>query len=295
MTRLITKQDLINTQFYQVPKWLFDMFVNKKISQGGFKTYVLMYDRIKLSYYNNWIDEEGIVYIKFSYDELQNKLNCSRQAVSDNLKKLEELDLIDKKRQFNSSSIFYLKVDSSLENLTNSSLENLTNSSLENLTNSSLENLDANNNNINKNKKNNNNILSVPENNLYNPLKSINCTKRTNYNVQNVQIKLHEMYNNKESINKENNNKENIYISVPELTQEQINKLNEKYPDIDIEYYIEKIKDYEERKNKKYSSYYLTLLNWIKRDIERNNTYSKIVTIKEKENKEVENELNFDF
>lgn len=132
-------------------------------------------------------------------------------------------------------------------------------------------------------------------NSLYNPLKSINCTKRTNYNVQNVQIKLHEMYNNKESINKESINKENIYISVPELTQEQINKLNKKYPDIDIEYYIEKIKDYEERKNKKYSSYYITALNWIKKDIERNNTYSKIVTIKEKENKEVENELNFDF
>lgn len=83
--------------------------------------------------------------------------------------------------------------------------------------------------------------------------------------------------------------------SIKELTQEQINKLNEKYPDIDIEYYIEKIKDYEERKNKKYSSYYITALNWIKKDIERNNTYSKIVTIKEKENKEVENELNFDF
>jgi hypothetical protein len=92
---------------------------------------------------------------------------------------------------------------------------------------------------------------------------------------------------NNNNINKNKKNNNNI-LSVPELTQEQVHKLIEKYPEIDIDYYLEKIKDYEERKNKKYSSYYLTLLNWIKRDIERNNTYSKIVTIKEKENKKIE-------
>ena len=145
--------------YYQVPKWLMDLFIDKKISQGAFKTYVLMYDRLKLSAGNKWIDKNGDVYIKYSYDEMTADLNCSRQAVSNNLQDLEKLDLIDKKKNFSSSSTFYLKIysvenDSSLENLT--SKENLDCHSSRKLDCSSLENLDANNNNFNKNNYSNN-------------------------------------------------------------------------------------------------------------------------------------------
>ena len=121
--RNIKSNDLSNMIYYQVPKWLMDLFIDKKISQGAFKTYVLMYDRLKLSARNKWIDKNGDVYIKYSYDEMTADLNCSRQAVSNNLQDLEKLDLIDKKKNFSSSSTFYLKIystenDSSLENLT---------------------------------------------------------------------------------------------------------------------------------------------------------------------------------
>jgi DNA-binding transcriptional regulator GbsR (MarR family) len=154
--RAIKKEDLDFINFYQVPKWLMDMFIKKQISQGAFKTYVLMYDRTRMSALNNWIDKDGDVYIKYSYDEMCEHLDCSRQSVSNNLKDLEALNLIDKKKNFSSSTTFYLNVCSSLENLTNK--ESLTASSLENLTTSSLENLDSNNNNFNNNNFNNNNF-----------------------------------------------------------------------------------------------------------------------------------------
>lgn len=170
--RTINTNDLDSINYYQVPKWLMDLFLQGKISSGGFKTYVLMYDRLRLSNKNNWIDEEGKVYIKYSYDEMQKDLQCSRQAISDNLKNLLALDLIVKVKNFNSSSKFYLKIyDSSQENftskenLTNSSQEILTNDSQEKLTNSSQVFLDANKNNYNKNNfsKNNYNKNNVRE------------------------------------------------------------------------------------------------------------------------------------
>ena len=162
--RTINIEDLDSINYYQVPKWLMDLFLQGKISSGGFKTYVLMYDRLRLSSKNEWIDEEGTVYIKYSYDEMQEDLNCSRQAISNNLKDLLALDLIVKIKNYNSSSKFYLKIyDSRQENftskekLTNSSQEILTNDSKEKLTNSSQVLLDANKNNFNKNNSSKNN------------------------------------------------------------------------------------------------------------------------------------------
>ncbi|MEG3013112.1 MAG: replication initiator protein A [Cetobacterium sp.] len=155
--RAIRKQDLDNIYYYQVPKWLMDLYIKGVVSQGAFKTYVLMYDRTRLSAKNKWIDNDGYVYIKYSYNEMQEDLNCSRQTVSNNLKDLEKYNLIDKKKCFSSSSIFYLKINS-LENLTSKDnftqeiYENST-SSLENLTTSSLENLDSSKNNFIKNNK----------------------------------------------------------------------------------------------------------------------------------------------
>ena len=80
--RNIKAVDLLNSVFYKVPKWLMDLFIDKKISQGAFKTYVLMYDRINLSAKNGWIDKDGDVYIKYSYDEMVEDLKCSRQSIS---------------------------------------------------------------------------------------------------------------------------------------------------------------------------------------------------------------------
>ena len=160
--REININDLNNINYYQVPKWLMELFLNGEITAGAFKTYVLMYDRLRVSGKNKWVDSDGVVYIKYSYDEMQKELKISRQAVSNNLKDLEKLDLIRKVKNYNSSNKFYLKIyDSSKQNLTSkedlTSKENLTISSKEELTTSSLLYLDTNKNNLSKNNYNKNN------------------------------------------------------------------------------------------------------------------------------------------
>ena len=155
--RSIKVNDLDSMLYYQVPKWLMDLLIEGKISIGAFKTYVLMYERTRLSARNNWIDKKGEVYIKYSYDELMEDLKSnSKTTVSNNIKDLEKVDLIDKVRCFSSSSIYYLKVRStedctSTEKWTDKSTEDCTNSSIEVCTDSSTENLYTSKNNYNKN------------------------------------------------------------------------------------------------------------------------------------------------
>ena len=160
--REININDLNNINYYQVPKWLMELFLNGEITAGAFKTYVLMYDRLRISGKNNWVDNDGVVYIKYSYNEMMEDLKVSRQAVSNNIKDLEKLDLIRKIRNFNSTNKFYLKIyDECKEDLTSQKnftiKEDLTTKSKEELTRGSQIYLDASNNNFSKNNYNKNN------------------------------------------------------------------------------------------------------------------------------------------
>lgn len=160
--REININDLNNINYYQVPKWLMELFLNGEITAGAFKTYVLMYDRLRISGKNKWVDSDGVVYIKYSYNEMMEDLKVSRQAVSNNIKDLEKLDLIRKIRNFNSTNKFYLKIyDESKEELTSqknfTSKEDLTTESKEELTRDSQIYLDTNKNNLSKNNYNKNN------------------------------------------------------------------------------------------------------------------------------------------
>jgi DNA-binding transcriptional regulator GbsR (MarR family) len=148
---MIRQSDLNNLDYFQVPKWIWNLFIEKKISQGTFKAYVLMYDRIRLSSKNGWIDEEGHVFIKYSYDELCEDLKCSRQSVSNTLKEMTEFGLIEVKKNFGDANTYYLTIkNTSQENFTDkdifTSKNNFTGkekyTSKENLDYNSLENLD---------------------------------------------------------------------------------------------------------------------------------------------------------
>lgn len=169
--REINIDDLNNINYYQVPKWLMELFLNGEITAGAFKTYVLMYDRLRISGKNNWIDNDGVVYIKYSYNEMMEDLKISRQAVSNNIKDLEKLDLIRKIRNFNSTNKFYLKIyDECKEELTSqknfTSKENLTTESKEELTRGSQIYLDANKNNSSNNNFNKNNDNKKDDDNI---------------------------------------------------------------------------------------------------------------------------------
>ncbi len=154
--------------FFQIPKVLFKMRREGSLSLTAFDIYLLMSDRFRLSKKNGWIDEEGDTYIMYSYEELCEELNLKRRnSISEAIKELEKLNLIEKKRRYNRSNVYYLiDISDSNNNVTSNSNEKVTTISNENVTSNSNENVYTNNNYNNNNYmsnnyKNNNNKENV--------------------------------------------------------------------------------------------------------------------------------------
>lgn len=90
---------------------------------------------------------------------------------------------------------------------------------------------------------------------------------------------------NKDTSIKDTSIKDNKHI----LSDTDKDKLNETFHNIDIEFYLDKIKAYEEEKGKKYKNYYTTIQNWARRDILKNGSYDKkVLKVKEKDLKRIE-------
>lgn len=105
----IKKADLDNFTHLQIPRIIWDLFLKKKIDQSTFKIYIELFDRVKISAFNNWIDDDGNVFIKYSYNELKDILGAkSDGTIANSLKQLKELNLVIQVKGFNTSSIFYL-------------------------------------------------------------------------------------------------------------------------------------------------------------------------------------------
>lgn len=96
--------------------------------------------------------------------------------------------------------------------------------------------------------------------------------------------------NNKQQINKETNKQDNNikaeksapvskkkFGEIVTMTEEQYDKLVDTYGQVTADRFIDKVDLYCGSKGKKYKDYYLTIINWIKRDEEKNGpkiTYS---------------------
>ena len=138
--------------FFQIPKVLFKMRREGSLSLTAFDIYLLMSDRFRLSKKNGWVDEEGDTYIMYSYEELCEELNLKRRnSISEAIKELEKLNLIEKKRRYNRSNVYYLvDISDSNNNVTSNSNINV------------YANNNYNNNNyMSNNYKNNNNKENV--------------------------------------------------------------------------------------------------------------------------------------
>lgn len=61
--------------------------------------YGLMLDRMSLSIKNKWFDEEKRAYIYFSVEDTMEMLGCKKNKAMDMIKALEEIGLIERKRQ----------------------------------------------------------------------------------------------------------------------------------------------------------------------------------------------------
>ena len=97
--------------FYRIPKALFTASAYRGISTDAKVLYGLLLDRMSLSARNDWLDEQGRVYIVFTVEEIMECLACGNKKAVGLLRELEtEAGLIERRRQgLGKPSLVYVK------------------------------------------------------------------------------------------------------------------------------------------------------------------------------------------
>ena len=92
--------ETLEHKYYQIPQ---ELFVNEKyknkLNSDSKILYAFLLDRLSLSQKNHWIDEDNNVYLIFTREEVQEKLNLSDKTVTKSFKILMEVNLVQEKRQ----------------------------------------------------------------------------------------------------------------------------------------------------------------------------------------------------
>lgn len=105
-----TKAQLDMFNFYRLPKLLITSKYFKTLSSDAKILYSLVLDRMSLSLKNRWFDKEKRAYIYFSIDEVGELLNCGKNKAVKTMQELEDIGLIEKKRQgMGKPNILYVK------------------------------------------------------------------------------------------------------------------------------------------------------------------------------------------
>ncbi len=97
--------------FYRIPKALFTAPAYRGISTDAKVLYGLLLDRVSLSARNDWLDEQGRVYIVFTVEEIMENLACGNKKAVCLLRELEtEAGLIERKRRgLGKPNLIYVK------------------------------------------------------------------------------------------------------------------------------------------------------------------------------------------
>lgn len=94
----ITIQEFEQERFYKLYKFLFEDDYFRKLSDSAKIAYCMFRDRFELSKMNNWIDDNGNVYLIFTTKDLCELLNCGTQKVTKIKKELENFNLLEQER-----------------------------------------------------------------------------------------------------------------------------------------------------------------------------------------------------
>lgn len=141
--------------FFQLPKSIHYNEKYLKMSVEAKYLYMLMYDRNKISITNNWVDDNGDIYIYFSIENICKELNIKDQKAQKLKKELMNHELIKEVRQgLNKPNKIYVQVCDS--NIDESRTSENHYSGIVKITNQEKWKSLSNNNNINNNKINNN-------------------------------------------------------------------------------------------------------------------------------------------
>ncbi len=98
--------------FFRLPRALYEKECFRGLSNDAKTLYALMLDRMSLSLVNEWLDEDGKVYINYSLEDIMTTLNCGKTKAVALLKELDSengIGLIEKKNMgIARASVFYV-------------------------------------------------------------------------------------------------------------------------------------------------------------------------------------------
>lgn len=94
-----SEEDVKNFTFYKFPKALFSEPKYRGLSDAAKILYMIFYDRLILSIDNRYFDENGIVFIYFTINQVIAELGWSRDKVKRAMHCLEDNDLIVLERE----------------------------------------------------------------------------------------------------------------------------------------------------------------------------------------------------
>ena len=91
-------------RFYALPKVLFENPIYEDMRLDAKVAYAMLKDRLDHSFKNNWIDENGNIYLVYSNSNLMKILSCSKSTLLRIKKQLTEYGLIHEVQQSTSKS-----------------------------------------------------------------------------------------------------------------------------------------------------------------------------------------------
>lgn len=92
--------------YYKLPKSIFEMRRNGKLSLTAFDIIILFLDRSRIS---KLIDEKGEIYFIYTVDELMEDLNIkNKNCIINAIAELEKNTFIKKKRRYNKPTKYYI-------------------------------------------------------------------------------------------------------------------------------------------------------------------------------------------
>ena len=107
--RRIKASEVQEQRFYQLPKFLVHDPQFKKLSGDAKILYSIMRDRHELSIKNNWVDDDGYVFIIYTRAAMIEDLGLSNKTVTKYMDELKKYGLIDEVRQgLNKPNLIYV-------------------------------------------------------------------------------------------------------------------------------------------------------------------------------------------
>lgn len=93
--RRFTREDVINTVYYQLPKFLFGI---KGLSNNAKILYALLKERHELSFKNGWVNDKGEIYLVLKREDMQEMLGLSDKTTANAVKELKIHNLLQEER-----------------------------------------------------------------------------------------------------------------------------------------------------------------------------------------------------